>query len=316
MPITIPDELPARQSLEEEGLIVMSENDAVHQDIRPLRIALLNLMPQKEKTETQLARLLGSTPLQVELTLLTTASYIPTNTSQKHMATFYRTWEGISSECFDGLIITGAPIEKLPFEEVLYWKELTEVIEWSQTHVFQTLNLCWAAQASLYHFHGVPKHLLDGKMFGVFPHRVKAPNSPLMRGFNDVFPVPVSRHTEVRGTDLANLPDLEILAESEEAGLCLIHDHAHRHLHMFNHLEYDARTLKDEYERDVTAGDEIGLPKHYFPGDDPEADPRNNWRAHGHLFIANWINAIYQSTPFDLGRLQFPNSQGNSGASS
>ncbi len=304
MPITIPNELPARQFLEEEGVIVMSESDAVRQDIRPLRIAMLNLMPQKEKTETQLARLLGSTPLQVELTLLTTASYTPTNTPQHHMAAFYRTWQAVANERFDGLIITGAPIEKLPFEEVLYWEELTEIIDWSQTNVFQTFNLCWAAQASLYHFYGVPKYLLDHKMFGVFEHQVKAPNSPLLRGFNDSFPVPVSRHTEVRRSDLPS--DVEVLAESEEAGLCLIYDHAHRHAHMFNHLEYDAFTLKDEYLRDLKAGEEIDLPRNYFPHDDPQQQPHNIWRSHGHLLISNWINAVYQAAPFDLALLEPP----------
>jgi len=300
MPIKIPNDLPARQFLEKEGLVVMTESDAVRQDIRPLRIALLNLMPQKVKTETQLTRLIGATPLQVELTLMTMASYKPKNVPQQHMIDFYRPWEDVAHEKFDALIITGAPIEKLPFEDVIYWKELTRILDWSQENVFQSLDLCWGAQAALYHFYGTPKYELPQKMFGVFPHEVTTPNSTLLRGFDDRFPVPVSRHTETRRVDIDKVPGLVVLSESEEAGLCLIQDSSRRHIYMFNHLEYDAHTLNDEYQRDVKEGLDIQLPKHYFPGDDPRRAPTNTWRSHGHLLISNWINEVYQHTPFSI----------------
>ncbi|HMB75963.1 MAG TPA: homoserine O-succinyltransferase [Kiloniellaceae bacterium] len=303
MPIKIPNDLPARAHLESEGLVVMSESDAVRQDIRPLKVALLNLMPMKETTETQIARLVGSTPLQVELTLVTTASYKPTNVSRAHMRDFYRPWDDVSKEKFDAFVITGAPIEKLPFEDVYYWTELTEIFDWTQTHVTQTLNLCWGAQAALYYFHGVPKYLLDKKLFGVFPHRVRSPNSPLLRGFTETFPVPVSRHTEVRHDDIARIEDLTVLADSDSAGLCLLEDKRHRHIYMFNHLEYDAWTLGDEYWRDKNQGLPIEVPTNYFPDDDPAQAPVNGWRAHGHLFILNWINHVYQTTPFDAEKI-------------
>ncbi len=299
MPIKVPNDLPATSHLEEEGLVVMKESDAVRQDIRPMRIAMLNLMPHKIKTEIQLARLIGGTPLQVELTLLMTASYTPTNTPMQHMLDFYRPWEEIREEKFDGLIITGAPIERLPFQDVIYWRELTEILDWTQTHVTTTLDLCWGAQAALNHFYGVPKHELPHKMFGVFPHRVARRGASLLRGFDDEFPVPVSRHTEVRATDLPRRADLEILAESDVAGLCLIQDHTHRHIYMFNHLEYDALTLGDEYRRDKDAGLDIQLPAHYFPGDDPAKRPKNTWRSHAHLLVSNWIHDMYQETPYE-----------------
>ena len=260
-------------------------------------------MPRKETTETQLARLIGSTPLQVELTLVTTASYKPTNTSQDHMRDFYRPWDTVSKEKFDAFVITGAPIEKLPFEEVYYWDELTEILDWTKTNVTQTLDLCWGAQAALYHFHGVPKYLLDRKVFGVFRHHVRDPGNPLLRGFTDVFPVPVSRHTEVRHGDIASVEGLRVLAESDEAGLCMLQDESRRHIYMFNHLEYDACTLGDEYWRDKNQGLEIDLPANYFPEDDPAQEPANGWRAHGHLFIANWINHVYQTSPFDISQI-------------
>ncbi|MEM7172603.1 MAG: homoserine O-succinyltransferase [Pseudomonadota bacterium] len=300
MPIKIPDDLPARQFLETEGLLVMGESDALRQDVRPLRIALLNLMPQKIKTETQLARLIGSTPLQVELTLLITSSYTPTTVPKQHLLDFYRPWDEVRSEKFDGLIITGAPIEKMPFDEVVYWRELTEILDWSQTNIHQSYNLCWGAQAALYHFYGIPKHTMPAKLFGVFKHHITTPNSTVLRGFNDEFFVPVSRHTETRREDLLPYSGLEILAESEEAGLCLIQDHDHRHLYMFNHLEYDAGTLRDEFNRDLSAGLDIQPPKYYFPNDDPEREPRNFWRSHAHLLMGNWINDLYQTTPYDL----------------
>ena len=299
MPIKIPNDLPATSHLEDEGLVVMKQSDAVRQDIRPMRIALLNLMPHKIKTEIQLARLIGGTPLQVELTLLMTSSYTPTNTPLQHMLDFYRPWPEIREEKFDGLIVTGAPIERLPFRDVIYWEELTEIFDWTQTHVTTTLNLCWGAQAALNHFYGVPKHELPKKMFGVFPHRVARQGSSLLRGFDDEFLVPVSRYTEVRTADLPQSNNLEVLAESDEAGLCLIQDHARRHVYMFNHLEYDAQTLGDEYRRDEKAGLNIRLPANYFPGNDPAKPPRNNWRSHAHLMISNWIHDMYQESPYD-----------------
>ena len=303
MPIKIPNGLPAGEALQKEGVSVMSESVAIRQDIRPLHVAMLNLMPRKETTETQWARLIGSTPLQIELTLVTTGSYKPTHVSPEHMRAFYRPWDDVAKEKFDAFIITGAPIEKLPFENVYYWRELQEILDWTQTHVFQSLDLCWGGQAALYHFHGVPKHLLPHKMFGVFPHRVKSPGNPLLRGFDDSFPVPVSRHTETRIEDVKQVPGLEVMVDSEEAGLCMVQDRARRHIYMFNHLEYDARTLGDEYQRDVKEGLDIEIPAHYYPDDDPTREPRNTWRSHGHIFIANWINDIYQHTPFDISQI-------------
>jgi homoserine O-succinyltransferase len=303
MPIKIPNDLPARQFLEQEGLAVMREKDAARQEVRPMRVALLNLMPQKQKTEIQLARLIGSTPLQVEMTLVTTSSYTPIHTSRQHMLDFYRPWEEIKDEKFDALIITGAPIELLPFEEVKYWDELTRILDWSQSHVNQTLGLCWGAQAALYHFYGVPKYELPQKMFGVFEHRIVTPNSTLLRGFTDRFPVPVSRHTEVRREDLPDSPGIQVLADSEQAGLCMIQDLERRHIYMFNHLEYDATTLGDEYARDVSEGLPIDVPANYFPDDDPERAPANQWRSHAHLFIGNWINNVYQTSPAEISQI-------------
>jgi len=303
MPIKIPNNLPARVALEREGVVVMSESEAVRQDIRPLRIAMLNLMPQKETTETQWARLIGSTPLQIEFTLVTTASYKPTNVSRKHMKNFYRPWDDVAQEKFDAFIITGAPIEKLPFEDVHYWREMEAILDWTQTHVHQSLDLCWGAQAALYHFHGVPKHPLPRKMFGVFAHYPRVTGSPLLRGFDDVFPVPVSRHTETRHEDVKTVPGLTILADSPQAGLCLIEDAERRHLYMFNHLEYDADSLGAEYRRDLDQGLEIGMPENYFRNDDAGGKPLNLWRSHAHIFVANWINEIYQHTAFDISKI-------------
>ncbi len=299
MPIKIPNDLPARLELEREGMMVMSEADAIRQDIRPMKIGLLNLMPQKQKTETQLARLIGATPLQIELTLVTTGSYVPSNVSAHHLSTFYRTWEDVADEKFDGFIITGAPVETLPFEEVRYWQELERVIDWTLTNVHSTLDICWGAQAALHHFHRVPKHELPSKMFGVFPHRVTDRTANLLRGFSDELAIPVSRHTETRKGDLKGIDGVQVLIESDEAGLCLAQDTAKRHIYMLNHLEYDAWTLRDEYQRDVDQGLSIAPPKYYFPDNDPTRDPPNTWRGHAHLFIANWINDTYQTTPFD-----------------
>jgi homoserine O-succinyltransferase len=300
MPIKIPDDLPARSTLEREGVMILGEADAVRQDIRPLRIGLLNLMPNKIRTETQIARLIGATPLQVELTLVRMSGHVPRNTSADHMLSFYRPWSDIRHEYFDGFIITGAPVELLPFEEVGYWDELRRVFDWTQTNVHGSFNICWGAQAAVHHFHGVPKHALDRKAFGVFEHHNLAPASPYLRGFSDDFAIPVSRWTEVRREDLPGDHGINILAESAETGLCLLDDPQHRALHMFNHVEYDSTSLAEEYFRDRDAGKPIDVPKNYFPGDDPAATPQNRWRSHAHLLFGNWINQIYQTTPFDM----------------
>jgi homoserine O-succinyltransferase len=303
MPIKIPNDLPARRILAEEGVEVIRESDAVRQDIRPMRIALLNLMPDKIRTETQIARVVGSTPLQVEMTLLNTDSYKSKNVPERHLIDFYHTWDEIRHEKFDGLIVTGAPIETLPFEAVDYWDELTAIFDWAQSHVFRSFHLCWGAQAALHHFHGVPKYELERKMFGIFRHHIVTPGSNLLRGFNDEFSIPVSRHTEVRREDIPDKPGLVILAESPEAGLCLMEDRAHRAVYMFNHLEYDADTLKREYERDLAAGAEIQLPRNYFPDDDPSKPPVNHWRSYAHLLFWNWIYEIYENTPYDISEI-------------
>ena len=300
MPIKVPDNLPAKATLEDEGVLLITEQVAVRQDVRPLEIALLNLMPEKIKTETQISRLLGATPLQIELTLVTTSTYAPKNTSVEHMLAFYRPWDEVRERKFDGLIITGAPIEILPFQEVTYWPELTQILDWSQSHVQETFDICWAGQAALQHFYGVPKYELPEKMFGVFPYNVIGGSDGLLRGFNDEIAVPVSRYTEVRREDLPDVPGLSVLLDSDEAGLCLIRDEARRHIYMFNHLEYDTTTLSDEFHRDVAAGMEIKLPVSYFPQDDPERPPVNKWRAHANVLISNWVNFLYQSTSFEL----------------
>lgn len=276
--------------------MVMGETDAVRQDIRPLRIGLLNLMPNKVSTETQLARLLGATPLQIELTLVRMTDHVSRNTSADHMATFYRSWSDVSTERYDGFIITGAPVERLPFEAVRYWSELRSILDWTQTHVHRCFTICWAAQAALFHFHGVPKHDLSRKAFGLFKQQNLAPASPYLRGFPDTFDVPVSRWTEVCASALESAEGLHVLAGSVEGGAGLVDDRAHGMLHIFNHLEYDTDTLAVEYRRDGAAQ----LPKSYFPSDDPALSPENRWRGHAHLLFANWINEIYQTTPFDF----------------
>jgi homoserine O-succinyltransferase len=303
MPIKIPDNLPARETLESEGVSVMTEADAIRQDIRPLRIALLNLMPNKVRTETQFARLIGATPLQVELSLISITSHTPKNTPQEHMLAFYSDWESIKDEKFDGFIITGAPIELLPFEEVTYWSELTRIFDWTQTNVHSSLCICWGAQAALHHFHGVPKHALAQKRFGVFRHKNLMPSSPYLTGISDDFSIPVSRWTEVRRADIPLDHGLNVMMESDEAGLCLIEDPDHRALYMFNHIEYDTNSLGEEYHRDVEAGTPIQMPCNYFPGDDPDATPENRWRSQAHLLFGNWINQVYQTTPFDLHKI-------------
>jgi homoserine O-succinyltransferase len=300
MPIKIPDNLPARSVLEAEGVMVMAEADAVRQDIRPMRIGLLNLMPNKIKTETQFARLLGASPLQVELTLVKITNHIPRNTPSDHIVSFYRAWEDVRNEKFDGFIVTGAPVETMPFKRVTYWDELRRIFDWTQTNVHSCMNICWAAQAAVHHFHGMRKYPLEQKMFGVFRHRILEPASPYLRGFSDDFSIPVSRWTEVRRGDIPSGSGLKVLMESDEAGLCLLDDPVHRSLHMFNHIEYDSLSLGDEYFRDREANVPISIPTNYFPDDDWRRQPLNRWRSHAHLLFGNWINQVYQTTPFDV----------------
>ena len=305
MPIRIPEHLPARAVLEREGVDVMGERTAERQDIRPLRIGLLNLMPDKVRTETQFARLLGATPLQVEMVLVRIGSHASKNTAHDHLISFYQTFEDIAAEKFDGFIITGAPIETLAFEEVTYWRELTEILDWTRCNVHSLFTVCWGAMAAIHHFHGVPKHRLDAKAFGVFRHRNLAPASPYLSGFSDDFSIPVSRWTAVRSQDIR--PPLEVLMESDETGPCLVaepstHGGAGR-LYIFNHIEYDSTSLHEEYDRDVAAGTPIAVPHEYYPGNDPARPPLNRWRSHAHLLFGNWINVIYQTVPFDRGEI-------------
>ena len=301
MPITLPANLPAFDVLSNEGVMVMTPERAATQEIRPLRIALLNLMPKKIQTENQFARLIGATPLQIDLHLIRMTEHQTKNTAAEHMATFYRPFAEVlaSGEKFDGLIITGAPIEHLPYEEVTYWAELQQVMDWTQTHVHSTFGVCWGGMAMAYHFHGVPKHMLDHKAFGCFPQRNLAGASPYLRGFADEFVMPVSRWTELRQDDLTRA-GLTTLLTSDISGPCLIADPGHRALYIVNHLEYDNETLKQEYDRDVANGTPINVPANYYPGDDPSHKPLNLWRAHAHLLYGNWVNEIYQTTPYDL----------------
>ncbi|MGL4309952.1 MAG: homoserine O-acetyltransferase MetA [Paracoccaceae bacterium] len=300
MPITLPETLPAFDVLSKEGVMVMSPDRAAHQDIRPLRIGLLNLMPKKIQTENQFARLIGATPLQIDFQLIRMSEHQTKNTAAEHMATFYRPFSEVRDEKFDGLIITGAPIEHMAFEDVTYWDELREVMDWTQTNVQSTFGVCWGGMAMIYHFHGVPKHILPAKAFGCFPHRNLVPSSPYLRGFSDDFVIPVSRWTEMRDAEIAAAPGLRTLLGSDEVGPCLVEDADHRALYIFNHFEYDNGTLKEEYDRDTAAGKPINVPMNYYPDDDPSRPPRNRWRSHAHLLYGNWVNEIYQTTPFDL----------------
>ena len=303
MPIRIPDKLPARQTLVNEGVMVMDENTAERQDIRPLRIGLLNLMPNKIRTETQLARLIGATPLQIELTLVRVSGHKSKNTSEDHLITFYKTWAEIRDEKFDGFIITGAPIELLDFEEVDYWEELQQIFEWTRTNVHSTFNICWGAMAAAYHFHGVPKYALTEKAFGVYRHRNLDPASPYLSGFSDDFQIPVSRWTEMRASDIHKVPGLHLLMDSDDTGPCLISEKEGNRLYIFNHVEYDSSSLKEEYDRDIANGTQIQLPHNYYPDDDPAEPPQNRWRSHAHLLFGNWINQIYQTTHFDMANI-------------
>ncbi len=303
MPIRIPDKLPARAILDAEGVNVMFEQTAARQDIRPLRIGLLNLMPNKIRTETQIARLLGATPLQVEMTLVRMSEHKSRNTAEEHLISFYRKWQEVRDQKFDGFIITGAPIENLAFEDVTYWSELQEIFEWTRTNVLSTFNICWGAMAAVYHFHGIPKYQLDEKAFGVYRHRNLNPRSPYLAGFSDDFSIPVSRWTEVKTADIEKHAGLELLMESDVTGPCLISEKEGKRLHIFNHIEYDSTSLGEEYFRDLEAGSAIGMPENYFPADDPQMPPQNRWRSHAHLLFGNWINQIYQTTPFDLAEI-------------
>ena len=305
MPIRIPESLPARAVLETEGVALMDERTAARQDVRPLRIGLLNLMPNKIRTEAQIARLLGATPLQIEMELIRIGSHEAKNTSAEHLVSFYKTFDEVEGTKFDGFIITGAPIETLPFEEVRYWPELVRIFEWTKLNVHGLFTICWGAMAAAYYFHGVPKHDLDEKAFGVFRHRNLAPASPYLAGFSYDFSIPVSRWTEVRSADIR--PPLQILMESDETGPCLLaepstHGGAGR-LYIFNHIEYDSTSLKEEYERDVLNGTPINVPHDYYPDDDPSKPPLNRWRSHAHLLFGNWINHVYQTTPYDRDRI-------------
>jgi len=302
MPIKLPSDLPAYDVLTREGVMVMPEASADKQDIRPLRIALLNLMPKKIATETQFARLIGATPLQIELTLIRMTEHETKNTAAEHMETFYRPFQEVKDKKFDGLIITGAPIEHLPFEEVTYWDEWKEVFDWTQTNVHATFGVCWGGMAMIHHFHGVEKHMLDAKAFGCFRHQNRDPASPYLRGFSDDFVIPVSRWTELRQNEVDEA-GLKTLLGSHEVGPCLIEDAAHRALYIFNHFEYDSGTLKEEYDRDIAAGKSINVPGNYYPEDDPRQAPQNRWRSHAHLLYGNWISEIYLTTPFDLNRI-------------
>ncbi|ADG83070.1 homoserine O-acetyltransferase MetA [Thermincola potens] len=305
MPIKIPNDLPAKEILTQENIFVMDEDRAFHQDIRPLKILLLNLMPTKIVTETQILRLLGNSPLQVEVEFLHPQSYTSQHTPQEHLIAFYKTFPQVKDEKFDGMIITGAPVEQMPFEEVAYWEELKEIMDWSVHHVTSTIHLCWAAQAGLYHHYGIPKYPLEEKMFGVFPHVVTKKNVKLLRGFDDIFYAPHSRHTENRREDVERIPELEVLAESDVAGMYIIATRDGRQIFITGHAEYDPLTLKAEYERDISKGLKVNIPRNYFPNDDPSLEPVVNWRGHANLLFSNWSNYyVYQETPYDLSAIK------------
>ncbi len=304
MPIKIPETLPAYKVLSNENIFVMTEQRALHQDIRPLEIVILNIMPDKISTETQLLRLLGNSALQVNVVFLKTASYTPTNTAPEHLNAFYQTFDDVKLRKFDGMIITGAPVETLDFEEVDYWDELREIMEWSKTHVFSALHICWAAQAGLYYHYGIPKYLLPKKKFGVFLHTLSNEKIKLLRGFDDVFYVPHSRHTEVRHQEIEKDRRLKILSESSESGVYIVSAMNGRQIFITGHPEYDPYTLKIEYERDINKGLEIALPKNYYPNDDPSKTPVVLWRGHANLLFANWLNYyVYQETPYLLEKI-------------
>lgn len=303
MPIKIPDNLPAAKILESENIFVMTENRALQQDIRPLQILILNLMPTKIETETQLLRLLGNTPLQVDIDLLQTATHTSKNTSPEHLLEFYTTFDEIKHNKYDGMIITGAPVENMEFEEVDYWDELCTIMRWSVKHVYSTLHICWGSQAGLYYHYGIPKHSMGKKLSGIYDHAVLEYHHPLIRGFDEVFKMPHSRYTEVREEDIARKNELQILARSEEAGAAIVTTADARQVFISGHCEYDRLTLANEYRRDVERGIEPNVPVNYFPGNCPDAVPPMTWRGHANLLFANWLNIVYQQTPFDLNSI-------------
>ena len=305
MPIKLPDNLPAAKVLDDENIFVMFEHRAYHQDIRPLNIAILNLMPTKIVTETQILRLLGNSPLQVDTVLLHPKNHHSKNTPTEHLTTFYQHFEDVRNRKLDGMIITGAPVEHLEFKEVDYWDELVEIMDWSAHNVFSTLYLCWGAQAGLYHHYGIPKYPLKEKMSGVFPHSVSKKNVKLLRGFDDLFYVPHSRHTEIRKSDIQKVPDLEILSESQEAGVYIAASRDERKIFVTGHSEYDPSTLKSEYDRDISKGLKIRVPKNYYPDNNPNLQPMVKWRGHANLLFSNWLNyCVYQETPYDLNEIE------------
>jgi homoserine O-succinyltransferase len=304
MPVKIPATLPARKILESEHIFLMDERRAAEQDIRPLRVAILNLMPTKISTETQILRLLGNSPLQVEITLLHMESHVSKNTPQEHLLAHYQTFDSIRHKKFDGLIVTGAPVEQMPFEKVDYWRELQQVMDWSETNVFSTFYICWGAQAALYHRYGVPKYDLPAKMFGVFPHRILSRDDVILRGFDDEFLAPHSRHTEIRAEDIEQVPELKLLAVSDEAGVYMVGSRDGRTIYITGHSEYDPLTLKAEYDRDVAKRLPIHVPKNYYPNDDPTQMPIVRWRGHANLLYTNWLNYyVYQEAPFDIDEI-------------
>ncbi|MBR1823089.1 MAG: homoserine O-succinyltransferase [Ruminococcus sp.] len=308
MPIRISSELPAFKTLGEENIFVMSKERAEHQDIRPLKVIILNIMPKKIETESQLMRLLSNTPLQVDVELLQMASHVSKNTSSNHMTSFYKTFEEIKNNRYDGMIITGAPVELLEYEEVDYWKEICEIMEWSKTHVFSTLYICWAAQAGLYYHYGIPKYPLEQKMFGIFPHRAEISNCQLLRGFDDIFYVPHSRNTEVRREDIERIPQLEILTVSDISGVHIVANKNGRQYFITGHSEYDRDTIANEYRRDLDKGIDIQIPYNYFPDDDPNNVPLFSWRCTANLMFSNWLNyCVYQKTPYNLDELEVRN---------
>lgn len=301
MPIRIPDHLPAAKTLETEGVMVMDSSRAARQDIRPLQIGLLNLMPNKERTETQFARLIGATPLQVDLTLVRVSDHKSKNTSEEYLKSFYSTWEEVREKKFDGFIVTGAPVANMPFEEVKYWSEMLEIMDWTQSHVHHTMFICWGAQAALHHFHGAKRYRMPNKAFGVYRHKLVGPQTPWLHGFSDSPMIPVSRYNDIDRASLGS--DLEVLIDNEEIGVCMLEDKARPALYMLNHLEYDNRSLADEYERDVKAGLDTPPPVNLFPNGDTSVEPENRWRSHAHLLFQNWINEIYQTTPYELEKI-------------
>lgn len=305
MPVTIPDKLPAIEALKKENIFVIDSTRAIHQDIRPLKIAVLNLMPVKVTTETDLIRLLSNTPLQLEIDLVKIVGHTSKNTSAEHMQTFYTNFSQIKHNKYDGLIVTGAPVEQLEYEDVTYWDEMKEIFDWAKTNVQSSLYICWAAMAALYHYYGVPKYLLSQKMFGVFHHTPSDPFLPVFRGFDDEFHVPQSRHTEIRREDIDKISELEVIAESDESGVCFVKDKTNRQIFVTGHLEYAPNTLDEEYKRDFSKGLPIELPKHYYRKNDPLNPPVVRWRGHANLFFQNWLNYyVYQETPYNIEEIK------------